>query len=244
MRIFWLVPVACAWLGACSGEKPPKTAAEVLSEARLVLRNDPRLAAAMILEAPPEVQGDPEVHELLQTAQRQATMTPKARKQDDFNHAADDYLGMLDKLARGSVQTIEGTADAARLFSSASLLLRQEDLIGLDKASKGKAAKLKTLLVARQKALFPAMRKTYAGAMAADAGVSAAGVDITAGGAGAKTLRVVSSAFYSADAIQRTHEALMGRATRLRFTRAEYQPYGGGVTSYKINGRADDEIAY
>lgn len=241
----WCAPVACALLVACSGKPPVQSKEEVLASARTALRAGPEFAVSMIERAPAEVLADPEVQELLQIAKRQANMTPEARKQDDFNRATDKYLVRLSELSPGDVQTVEGVADAASLFSNASLILGDDALAGLDERSKAKAAKLRTLLVARQKAIFPAMRKTYAAAMGADVGVVAAGVDMSASGPGAKTLRVASSAFYSADTIQRAHEALMMRATRLRFARADYQPYmGGPITSYKLNGRADEDVSY
>lgn len=242
MRFTYLAPMVGVLVVGCS-EPTPATPAAVAEQARAQVEYDPAGAADLILKAPANVQADPEVQAILQLAQRQTSMTADERRADNLKLAVNRSLASLSNLNVNEVQTIEGVAEAHRVFRNATAAVRLSENGAVPAEGAAEAAKLKTLLIRRQGAMFPAMRRTHAAYLGAE--VEGAGVAVRTGGKAAKTLRVASSAFYSADTIQRAHEKLVGGAIRMRFTRADYSPYfGGPVTSYKVNGRADDEVSY
>lgn len=242
MRFGIIAPVACALLVGC-GQPAPSTPADVAKNARTALQFDPAMAETIINDADPEVQLDPEVQEVLAAARRRGGMTPAQRVQDDAAGRLDRSAEAVKASAVGEVQTLEGAAEVVGDFKQAGRVLGWLERNNPNETNAAKAAGLRKLLIARQVALFPKIRSTYAERLAYEIAVGGADVEAVATGGKNKTLRMTSSAFISRDVIGIAFDSVAIRANALRFTRAEFQPYRGGpVTSYKLRGATDDVV--
>lgn len=243
MRLGFIAPVVCVLLTGCGAPVPP-TPLEVATSARTALAIDPAMAELIIKEAPADVQKDPEVQEILATAQRRAGMTPSERMQDEADGRLGRSMEAVKASSSGGVQTLEGAADVTSDFKQAALTLGWLEDKSPNAANAAKADALQKLLIARQVALYPKIRSTYAERLAYEIAAGGAYVEAVATGRKNKTLRMTSSAFISRDVIGVAYDSVAIRANSLRFTRAEFQPYlGGPVTSYKLRGKADDVVA-
>lgn len=164
-----------------------------------------------------------------------------------YPETASGSIRRLEAMSLGAVRTIEGAADALQTFTDIARQVRRvERAIEGDKAPVSAEASqanatLKRRLIAKQRQLFPQMRRTYAAHMSnAVAGLQA---NFRAIGAGNKTLRGASPYFASSEVMMQAHHTMMVEATRFRFTRAEYVHAANG--SYRwmaLNGGADDDV--
>lgn len=164
-----------------------------------------------------------------------------------FPGSAPQMIANLEAISVRDVSDMEAAADTIRAFDRAARNIAiiedaaKEGVIPVSDQAVAAKDELKRVLIRRQRDLFPAMRRTYAGYMS-DA-VSGARANFRAVGNGGKTLRAASPSFTSREVVMEAHYTLAGHANRFRFNRAEYvYSLTGASDVITMNGKADDEI--
>lgn len=207
------------------------------------------LAAAMFLGAAGCGSGE-------QTAEEKAAASRlyEANRQKElaeqiaaFPASAPQRIANLEAISTRDVSDMEAAASTIQAFAQAARTIAiiedaaEEGAIPVSEQAIAAKDELKRVLIRRQRDLFPAMRRTYAGYMS-DA-VSGARANFRAVGNGGKTLRAASPSFTSREVVMEAHYTLAGQANRFRFSRAEYvYSLTGASDVIKMHGKADDEI--
>lgn len=170
-----------------------------------------------------------------------------AREIADFPRSSGQIIANLEAITERDVSDMEVATAAIRQFDRAGASIRMiesaeaEGVIPVDPEAIAAKDRLKVVLIARQRALFPAMRETYARYMSA--AVSGTSANFRAAGAGGKTLRGASPNFTSRSVVVDAHYTLAGQATRFRFTKAEYvYSLTGARDVIELNGGSDSDI--
>lgn len=243
-----LAPLIAVWAFVGCSESPEQLAkrrVELLGEVRSdVAQGRAQEAVSKITEAPAGVQADPQVQAALAEARQkveEAELAERAQKFADL--ATNDLIPAVEALSAETVEDVEGAVSTIKVLQRASLALMGVEDANLDARGEAALKKLSAVLVARQTALFPLMRKAYAEGMSEE--LSGRGVSVETGGGRAKTLKVTSPIFASQENVAEVHHLLASQATRFRFSSAEYASARGGEhTQYKVHGKSDREIAY
>ncbi|WP_295166334.1 hypothetical protein [uncultured Brevundimonas sp.] len=140
----------------------------------------------------------------------------------------------------GAVQAEKSFAEIARNVGIVEGAVEAGEMV-VSSEARGASAQIKTLLIEKQRQLFPEMRRTFAARMSSE--MDGLRANFRAVGAEAKTLRVASPVFVSRDAVMNAHLSLVSNARRFRFSKIEYvYSLEGNRYLVEIDGQGDGDV--
>jgi len=194
---------------------------------------------------PPEL--TPEEKAEIQARLERSRAATLAQDIAGFPETATRALERLESLGPDDVRTMEDSAAVWRVFDEVARNIRivesakAEGKAPVSDDALKAAASLKPVLIAKQRQLFPEMRRAFASYMSDQ--VAGLQTNYRAVGSRARLLRAASPMFSSQETVMEAHMSVLLHARRFRFDKAEYvYSLTGASYTVEIGGEDDGDI--